>query len=43
MTSFTGKILRVDLSTRTAESVPVPPEVYEALTARLQEGGSGDG
>ena len=33
MTSFMGKILRVDLSARTAETVPVPPEVYEAVLA----------
>ncbi len=33
MTSFMGKILRVDLSARTAESVPAPPEVYEAVLA----------
>ena len=33
MTSFTGKILCVDLSVRTAESRSVPPEVYEAVLA----------
>ena len=33
MTSFMGKILRVDLSARTAEAVPIPPEVYEAVLA----------
>ena len=33
MTSFMGKILRVDLSARTAEAVSIPPEVYEAVLA----------
>ena len=33
MTSFTGKILRVDLTARSSESVSVPPEVYEAVLA----------
>ena len=33
MTSFTGKILRVNLSTGTTEAVTVPPEVYEAVLA----------
>ena len=33
MTSFTGKILRVDLSAGTAETRAVPPEVYEAVLA----------
>ncbi|MBO6016988.1 MAG: aldehyde ferredoxin oxidoreductase, partial [Oscillospiraceae bacterium] len=33
MTSFTGKILRVDLNAGTAEAVAVPPEVYEAVLA----------
>ena len=33
MTSFTGKILRVNLSTGTTEAVAVPPEVYEAVLA----------
>ena len=28
-----GKILRVDLSVRTAEAVSIPPEVYEAVLA----------
>ncbi len=33
MSSFLGKILRVDLNTRTAEAVSVPQEVYEAVLA----------
>ena len=33
MTSFTGKILRVNLSAGTTEAVTVPPEVYEAVLA----------
>ena len=33
MTSFMGKILRVALGAGTAESVTVPPEVYEAVLA----------
>ena len=33
MTSFMGKILRVDLSARSTEAVTVPPEVYEAVLA----------
>ena len=33
MTSFTGKILRVDLSGGTTEAFTVPPEVYEAVLA----------
>ena len=33
MTSFAGKILRVDLSARTSEAVSVPQEVYEAVLA----------
>ena len=33
MSSFTGKILRVDLSARKSEEVAVPPEVYEAVLA----------
>ena len=35
MTSFTGKILRVNLSTGTTEAVNVPPEVYEAVIVLL--------
>ena len=31
MTSFAGKILRVDLGTGKAESLKVPEEVYEAV------------
>ena len=33
MSSFTGRILRVDLTARSSESVSVPPEVYEAVLA----------
>ncbi|MGX8692817.1 MAG: aldehyde ferredoxin oxidoreductase family protein [Clostridia bacterium] len=33
MTSFMGKVLRVDLSTGTAESVAIPASVYEAVLA----------
>ncbi|MBO5557050.1 MAG: aldehyde:ferredoxin oxidoreductase, partial [Oscillospiraceae bacterium] len=33
MTSFIGKILRVDLSKGTAESIAVPQEVYQAVLA----------
>ena len=33
MNSFMGRILRVDLSAGTAESLTVPPEVYEAVLA----------
>ena len=31
MTSFTGKILRVDLGTREAETLRVPPEGKEEI------------
>ena len=33
MTSFMGKILHVDLSTGSAESIQIPSEVYEAVLA----------
>ena len=33
MNSFMGRILHVDLSAGTAESLKVPPEVYEAVLA----------
>ncbi len=33
MTSFTGKILRVDLTARNCEEISVAPEVYEAVLA----------
>ena len=33
MTSFTGKILRVDLTARSCEAIAVAPEVYEAVLA----------
>ena len=33
MNSFMGKVLRVDLSAGTAESVEIPAQVYEAVLA----------
>ena len=33
MTSFMGKVLRVDLSAGTAESLEIPARVYEAVLA----------
>ena len=37
MTSFTGKILCVDLTARTSEVKKVPPEGYEDLYRKMEE------